>query len=106
VFVSTAGTRLLYPNVASTFRLLIDRAAIAPRSTGGKPSLHDLRHSFAVRTILDGYRGGGAVEGRLAALCTYLGHADPADTYWYLSAAPELMGLAAERLERHLGGRS
>lgn len=106
VFVSTAGTRLLYSNVASTFRLLVDRAAIAPRSTGGKPSLHDLRHSFAVRTILDGYRGGGAVEERLAALSTYLGHADPADTYWYLSAAPELMGLAVERLERHFGGRS
>jgi integrase len=106
VFVSTAGTRLLYSNVASTFRLLVARGAIAPRSTGGKPSLHDLRHSFAVRTILDGYRGGAAVEERLAALSTYLGHADPADTYWYLSAAPELMGLAAERLERHLGGRS
>jgi integrase len=106
VLVSTAGTRLLYPNVAGTFRLLANRAAIAPRSTGRQPTLHDLRHSFAVRTILDGYRGGGAVEGRLAALSTYLGHADPADTYWYLSAAPELMGLAAERLECHLGGRS
>lgn len=105
VFVSTAGTRLLYSNAASTFRLLVDRAGIAPGSPKRQPSLHDLRHSFAVRTILDGYRSGGAVEGRLAALSTYLGHADPASTYWYLSAAPELMGLAAERLERHLGGR-
>jgi integrase len=106
VFVSTAGTRLLYSNAASTFRLLVDRAGVAPGSPKRQPSLHDLRHSFAVRTILDGYRSGGAVDGRLAALSTYLGHADPASTYWYLSAAPELMGLAAERLERHLGARS
>jgi integrase len=67
---------------------------------------HDLRHTFAVATILDGYREGGEVEGRLAALSTYLGHNNPASTYWYLSAAPELMGLAAERLERHLGDRT
>lgn len=105
VFVSTTATRLLYSNVCSTFHLLLGRAGIAPRSPECRPSLHDLRHSFAVRTVLDGYRGGGEVEGRLAALSTYLGHADPASTYWYLSAAPELMGLAAERLERHLGDR-
>jgi integrase/recombinase XerD len=52
---------------------------------------------------MDGYREGGDVEGRLAALSTYLGHSEPANTYWYLSAAPELMELAAQRLERHLG---
>ena len=59
-----------------------------------------------MRTLLDGYRGGAEVEGRLALLSTYLGHVDPRKTYWYLSAAPELMELAAERLERHLGDRS
>ena len=103
VFVSMAGTRLLYRNVQGTFRQLLDRAGFELRSTGCRPRLHDLRHSFAVRTILDAYRDGGQVEGRLAALSTYLGHADPAQTYWYLSAAPELMELAADRLERHLG---
>jgi integrase/recombinase XerD len=35
-------------------------------------------------------------------LSTYLGHANPAATYWYLSAAPELLGLAGQRLEQHL----
>ena len=55
------------------------------------PSLHGLRHTFAVSTILDAYGDGGDVEERLAALSTYLGHVDPAKTYWYLSAAPELM---------------
>ena len=61
------------------------------------------RHSFAVSTIVDDYRSCNP-GCRLAILSTYLGHADPGATYWYLSAAPELLGLASERLERHLAG--
>ena len=57
-----------------------------------------------MNTILDGYRHGGDPRARLALLSTYLGHIDPGKTYWYLSAAPELMSLASERLERHLRG--
>lgn len=106
VFVSARGTRLAYRSASGTFARLVDRAGIAPRSASCRPRLHDLRHSFAVRTILDAYRDGGEPEERLALLSTYLGHADPAHTYWYLSAAPELMGLAAGRLERYLGARS
>lgn len=102
VFVSTVGTRLLYPNVQSTFRRLLDRAGIEPRSTSCRPRLHDLRHTFAVRTMIDGYRHEGDVGPRLALLSTYLGHVEPSMTYWYLSAAPELLGLAADRLERNL----
>lgn len=105
VFVSTVGTRLHYCNVQSTYARLLARAGIKPRSVRCRPRLHDLRHSFAVQTILDGYRAGdGDVGPRLALLSTYLGHVDPAETYWYLSAAPELMEQAAARLERHLGG--
>jgi len=63
-----------------------------------------MRHGFAVHTILDGYRDGGDPGARLALLSSYLGHVDPGKTYWYLSAAPELLELAGERLERHLGG--
>ena len=55
-------------------------------------------------TLLDAYRQGHDPEARLALLATYLGHADPKYTYWYLSAAPELMQLAADRLERRPGG--
>ena len=62
------------------------------------------RHSFAVRTLLDAYRTDGDPAARIAALSTYLGHVDPGESYWYLEAAPELMELAGERLERHLGG--
>jgi integrase len=105
LFVSEVGTRLDSSNTRSTFAKLRQRAEIAPRSAACRPRLHDVRHSFAVRTLLDAYRAGVDVGGRLALLSTYLGHADPTMTYWYLDAAPELMGLAAERLERH-GERS
>jgi hypothetical protein len=56
--------------------------------------------------MLDAYRHGHDAEARLALLSTYLGHVDPKHTYWYLSAAPELLQLAGDRLERHLGGVS
>ena len=104
LLVSTTGTGLLYTNVQSTFHQLVCRAGLQPRSAMCRPRLHDLRHGFAVNTILDGYRNGGDPKDRIALLSTYLGHIDPGKTYWYLSAAPELMTLASERLERHLGG--
>lgn len=106
LLVSGAGTRLLITNVQSTFRMLRDRAAIKPRSRSCQPRIHDLRHTFAVRTILDGYRQNADIGPRLALLSTYLGHVDPAKTYWYLEAAPELMQHAGERLERYLGAGS
>lgn len=59
----------------------------------------------AVRTVLDGYQAGGDVQARLPLLSTWLGHVDPKATYWYLSAAPELLALAGQRLETHLAGR-
>lgn len=105
MLVSTAGTRLLYANVQCTFRHLVSRAGLTPRSGSCRPRLHDLRHSFAVRTMLDGYQQGDPAA-RLPRLSTYLGHVDPGKTYWYLSAAPELLELAGGRLNRHLGGAS
>ncbi len=104
LFVSTAGTRLLYCNVQWTFGRLVRHAGLKPRSTSCRPRLHDLRHGFAISTVLDGYRDGNDPAARLPLLSTYLGHVDPAKTYWYLSAAPELLALAAHRLEHHLGG--
>jgi integrase len=106
LFVSTTGTRLCYNNVQCTFHRLVRHVGLEPRSGSCRPRLHDLRHSFAVRTLLEGYRQGGDTGARLALLSTYLGHVNPAGTYWYLSAAPELMDLAGARLERYLGGES
>jgi len=104
LFRSPAGTRLLYTNVQNTFQRLVRRAGIKPRSAACRPRLHDLRHSFAVNTILDAYRDDDDPGARLAILSTYLGHINPVHTYWYLSASPELLKLAGDRLERHLGG--
>jgi len=106
VFVSNTGTRLSYPNVQWTFQRLLRRAGITRRSASCRPRIHDLRHRFAIQTMLDAYRSGKDAEARLAILSTYLGHVNPKATYWYLSAAPELLQLAADRLQRHLGGVS
>ena len=105
LFVSLAGTRLRYSNVNWTFLRLVRRAGLEPRSATCRPRLHDLRHSFAVRAMLDAYRDDGDVQARVPLLSTYLGHVDPAATYWYLSAAPELLALAGQRLERYLETR-
>jgi integrase len=104
VFVSLAGTRLRYCNVHWTFHRLVRRAGLTPRSVTCRPRIHDLRHRFAVCTLLDAYRSGADTQTRLHHLSTYLGHVDPVQTYWYLSAAPELLQLASDRLQRHLGG--
>jgi integrase len=103
LLVSNAGTRLWVGDVETTFRRLRARVGILPRSAACRPRLHDVRHSFAVRTLLDAYRTDGDAAPTVASLSTYLGHVDPGKTYWYLEAAPELMELAGERLERHLG---
>jgi hypothetical protein len=105
LFISPAGTRLLYCNVHATFRQLRRRAGLQPRSASCRPRIHDLRHTFAIRTLLDGYQTDGDVQRQLSLLATYLGHVHPDSTYWYLSAAPELLALAGQRLERHLRGR-
>ena len=106
LFLSTVGARLDYNCMQKAFRRLAETARLMPRSSSCRPRLHDLRHTFAVETILDGYRDGNEPGNRIALLSTYLGHVDPASTYWYLSAAPELMALVGRRLEQSLGEAS
>jgi integrase len=102
LFVSTAGTRLIYCNVHSTFHRLVRLAGLTPRSASCRPRIHDLRHTFAVRAMLDAYAAGEDGQTRLTLLSTWLGHVHPGSTYWYLSASPELMAAAGQRLEAHL----
>lgn len=106
LLVTTVGTRLGTKDVQRTFATLRHRAGIEPRSASCRPRLHDIRHSFAVATVLDAYHADVDVGRRLALLATYLGHVNPAATYWYLSAAPELMQLAADRLANRTGAGS
>jgi integrase/recombinase XerD len=103
-FVSGTGAALRYNHVRDSFADLT--TALGLRTASVQPRIHDLRHSFAVQTLLDWYRSGIDVNGRMAVLSTYLGHVHPAGTYWYLSAAPELMDLAAARLTAHAETRS
>ena len=97
------GNRLASRRVPEIFAQLCRAAGISAVPGGRNPRVHDLRHSFTVATMLDWYRAGLDVHARLPLLSTYLGHVDPVSTYWYLQAAPELLALAASRLEDHLG---
>ncbi len=98
LFVSLAGTPVIYSNFAHTFRQAV-RAAGVGASGPTRPRVHDLRHSFAVRTLVGWYRAGLDAEALLPRLSTYLGHREPRFTYHYLTATPELLGHAAARLE-------
>jgi integrase/recombinase XerD len=104
VLTSAAGTRLIYCNVHLAFKRIVAHAGLRPRSAACRPRAHDLRHTFAVNTLLDAYRAGADIPARLALLCTYLGHVNPGATYWYLQAAPELLAVAAGHLERFEDG--
>jgi integrase len=104
VFTSAAGTRLVYCNVHLAFKRTVAHAGLWPHSAAARPRPHDLRHTFAVNTLLEAYRAGADIPARLALLCTYLGHVNPGSTYWYLQAAPELLAVAAEHLERFEDG--
>ena len=98
-FVSLVGSRLIYNNVHSTFARLLRDASIVR----AKARVHDLRHTFVVRTILRWHREGIDLEARMPVLSTYLGHRNPSSTYWYLSATPELMALVGRKIQRALG---
>jgi integrase/recombinase XerD len=102
-FLSARGVPLAYRSVCATFRRVVTDAQIAPGRTPRPPRLHDLRHGFCVRTMLDWYRAGVDVAVVMPRLSTYVGHAKPSATYWYLEAAPELLALAADRLEHAFG---
>jgi integrase len=71
-----------------------------PRSPACRPRIHDLRHTFAVNAITGWQADGGDVTARLPLLPAWLGHASPAGTYWYLTGTPELLALAASRLDQ------
>jgi integrase/recombinase XerD len=108
-FFAPRDSRLTSGTFHDTFRGLVRQAGLEGRGERCRPRPHDLRHSMAVRTLLGFYRAGEDVDAKLPLLSTYLGHRDPASSYWYLQAAPELLALAAERLERlqadQAGGR-
>jgi integrase/recombinase XerD len=103
-FLSERGTRLSEWAVRWTFVKLSHKVGLRRRGDSRGPRLHDLRHRLAINTLLKWYRRGVDVERHLPELSTYLGHAHITDTYWYLTATPELLRHALQRVERSGGG--
>jgi integrase len=99
-FISEKGTRLVYGTVNRWFRLLSYRIGLRTSKAPRGPRLHDMRHRFAIRTLVDWYRSDVDVDVHLPELATYLGHVHVNDTYWYLSAVPELLQQATRRWQR------
>jgi integrase len=101
-FLSGRGQPLTTCGVRWTFVRVSRRIGLRAATDSNGPRLHDLRHTFAVRTLINWYRAGLAVDAWIPKLSTYLGHVKVTDTYWYLSAVPELLCLANARLARFL----
>lgn len=102
-FVSEDGGRLLHCTVHHWFILLSRRIGLRGPGARQGPRLHDLRHRFAIQTLVRWYRSKKDVEQHLPELATYLGHVHVRFTYWYLSATPELLQMATRRLP-HIKG--
>ena len=102
-FLSARGRRMGREELNATFIQLVRQVGSEGASFRVRPRPYDLRHAFAVHTLIDWYRSGENVDRRMPLLSTYLGHVDPASTYWYLEAVPELLALVSERMERLSG---
>jgi integrase len=102
-FIADRGERLTDCGARYNFAVVCQaiglRSAQRFRRHGRGPRIHDLRHTFAVRTLLNCYRSGKDPAREMMKLTTYLGHCNPAHTYWYIEAVPELLELASRRLE-------
>ena len=92
---------MLYCNFHVAWLKMVEAAGLEKRSPACRPRPHDLRHTFAVRTLLGWYRNGDNVAAAMPSLSTFLGHTCPSGTYWYLTASPELLEIVVERLEDH-----
>jgi site-specific recombinase XerD len=99
LFITSTGQRAQQRGVAETFARLVVLAGIATPPGRRRPRVHDLRHTFAVTTLTRWYRDGADVQAKLPVLSAYLGHSCPEATYWYFQATPELLALAAGRLQ-------
>ena len=99
-FLNMRGGRLTRAEFNHWFARLIGQIGLEGAGERIRPRPHDLRHTLAVRTLLDWCDAGEDVDRKLPLLSTYLGHVDPVSTYWYLEAVPELMAVIKSRLER------
>lgn len=98
-FLNLRGGRLGDTTFHEVFPKLIDEVGLHGCGQRVRPRSHDLRHAFAVRTLLNWHRAGSDVRRELPRLATFLGHAHTQHTYWYLEAVPELLEFVGRRLD-------
>jgi integrase/recombinase XerD len=103
LFISSRSTQLDQGHVHRTFYALSRSVGLRGVDASHGPRLHDFRHRFAIRVLTQWYQSGEDAARRLPVLSAYLGHVRVEDTYWYLSAWPELMTQAMSRLEQRWG---
>jgi integrase len=96
LFISNTGAPLCYDTVSAMFRKISRQVGLRGEPGQPGPRIHDLRHTFAVRSLESCPHNDDAVSRHVLALSTYLGHAHVADTYWYLQATPGLMARIAD----------
>lgn len=101
VFSFTAGRSIHPGTISQTFHALVPRLDLTMAAGVAAPRVHDLRHSFAVGTLLRWYREGSDPAARLLHLSTFLGHVNPASTSVYLTITAELLEAAGDRFGRY-----
>ena len=99
-FIGARGRRMPRQELNRTFTQLVREVGLEGRGARAKPRPHDLRHALAVHTLLDWHEAGEDIDRRMPLLSAFLGHVDPASSYWYLEAVPELLQLISRRLEQ------
>lgn len=102
-FLSEQGKPLTVNSVEVFYVRWSKKIGLRHKDDSFGPRIHDFRHSYTIKTIINCYKANTDVDQIMSLLATYLGHKKPSDTYWYLTNVPELMALAAERLEQSGG---
>lgn len=100
-FISSTAARVDYKAYQRSFHAAVREVGLQPQGLA-TPTIHSLRHSFAVSQLAAAYQDGADPNRRLTLLSTWLGHVSPKNTYWYLSATEELLGAAADLVERQV----
>ena len=104
LFLLVTDKPLPYRTVHKVFQQLLKHTGLKGANAGRDPRIHDLRHTFAIRSLERCQHDAGEVARHIVALSTYLGHAYVTGTYWYLQATPALMGQIAKANEALLLG--
>ena len=102
-FLSDQGTRITKWSARFAFIQISKQIGLRGLFDSHGPRIHDIRHSFAVSTLLNWYRKGINVNQKIMLLSTYLGHKKPTDTYWYVTGTSDLLAQATTRLEKKIG---